>query len=96
MSKAEFKEKLRRGRKITVRRDVVEWRKRMKRWRRLKSEILALLASSGKSSEEIKAWFDTPHRDLDDRTPRALFNPKAVAVLHIVVRKLFDNCRRVA
>lgn len=72
--------KVRRGRQITIRLDVKAWRKRMKLYKQYKGEILAHLAKF--PTEQAVQWLNTPQSELRNRTPKAMFHPRRIRVLH--------------
>ena len=79
------------GRVRTIQPEVLRWRKKMQLWETTKAKILACIAASGASPEEVKAWFATPHPELKGKTPKHHFAPgRHVRRLLELVRKRFD------
>jgi hypothetical protein len=87
--------KSRYGRTISVQPQVLAWRKLQRRWNKLRLQVLErlwerLTTPAGQPDDAaIKAWFNTPHPKLDNRTPKQLFNPRGIQVLWSLVRKEF-------
>jgi hypothetical protein len=87
MLKSEEIVRIRRGKAYTVRVDVIAWRRKMRRYNRLKAEILGVLASLNWSPEQVRAWSDTPVPELRNRPPKDLFEPKSIQVLYRWLKK---------
>ena len=80
--------KLKRGRQVCIRTDVVLWRRRNRRFVKLKAKILEWATKRGWGATELAAWSSTPEPKLRNRTPKELWNPNSIKVLWDYVRKL--------
>lgn len=85
MNKVEELVKFKRGRQVTIRLDVREWRRLRKRYERLKPLILAELSKL--SHEAAAKWLTTPVPALKNRTPKQMFHPRRIQVLYSWFKK---------
>jgi hypothetical protein len=88
MQKTEELVKWKRGRLCTIRLDIKDWRRKMRRFNKLKGEVLAWLEATGWPPEQMQAWLSTPLPELRGRPPKAMFHPRRMGVLHSWTRKL--------
>lgn len=79
--------KIKHGRQCTIRLDVKQWRRKMRRFKKLKAEILSMLHAKNWSNEQLATWINTPVAELRNRSPKALFTPASIEVLYRWVRK---------
>lgn len=79
--------KLKRGRLVTIYPEVRLWRKRMKRYKLLRKLLMERLLEKGWDKPKIKTWLSTPVRDLEDRCPKQLLNPRSIGRLYEYARK---------
>lgn len=92
MQKDEEIVRVRHGRQITIRKDVQEWRRKMRAFKRFKAKVLNMIAAASVSPEEVKRFFSTPHLALRNRTPQSQFAPKKnLRALYYVIKNWIDN-----
>lgn len=75
--------KSRGGHPYQVSKQVVLWRSRMRRFRKLYKQVLSrVLDWHGNDEAATEAWFKTPHAQLGGSAPKAFLNPKQIGKLH--------------
>lgn len=80
------------GRERTIQTQVVLWRKRNERFKKLKGLILdRVIAGFNGDSGAAFHWFNTPLPELKGKRPKDYFNPKNIQRLKTVVYKLFKQ-----
>lgn len=79
--------KVHRGRTRSIQLQVLTWRKRMKRFKRLKKEISVWLLKKGFDKAQTQVWLKTPQEELKGKTPRQLLNPINIVRLHAWAKK---------
>lgn len=87
MQKTEEIVKIKHGRQCTIRLDVKAWRKKMRRFKKLKAEILGWLHATNWDNAKLAEWINTPVAELANRPPKALFTPDSIQVLRRWVKK---------
>ena len=91
MQKSEEIVKIKHGRQCTIRLDVKQWRKKMRRYKRVKAEILEWLHAANWDNERLATWINTPVAELANRPPKALFTPDSIQVLRTWVRRYLKS-----
>lgn len=78
-----------RGREVKLSKQVMLWRKRMRRFKALKGLVLAsILEKAGGDAAKAKKWLTEPNRELYGKPPKERLNPEGIAVLKAAVDKV--------
>jgi len=75
------------GRAIEIQPQVLLWRKRNERFKKLKAELVQIFGAKNMGPAEIKAWLNSPIPSLRNRAPKEMLNPYSIEQLLLYVRK---------
>ena len=68
--------------------EILAWRRKMRKFERLKRQVLELLAGTGWSEADIESWLHTPKAGLRNRTPASYFKkPIGMTTLYNYAKK---------
>lgn len=62
-------------------REIMDWRYKMRKFKKQRSELLGLLADTGWSPADCKHWMTSKHAGLKNRTPAEMCKPRGMVTL---------------
>lgn len=72
---------IRKGKPVEIDDQILRWRRKMRRFRKLKLNLIGLLLDRLGSAKAVEAWLNTPLEGLSGAKPRQFVNPKQVTGL---------------